>query len=189
MAHRTLIIPALQEGGLRVSLQPGSLEGFPSSLVHLVSTCGRGWCGALQPLRSNSRRSGAISRKLLATTAVGKDKTAGNHATNTKTQYTTLRHPTQMITCQMGATETANLQEEPTEPSSAELLVAIRGSGSALKCKIEPVSRDMNLLQADLRKVADEESGAETNIEDLHSEVKDPYMAYGTDEDGDNGAD
>ncbi|KAJ1186068.1 hypothetical protein NDU88_002853 [Pleurodeles waltl] len=57
------------------------------------------------------------------------------------------------------------------EPLRAELLAAIQGSWVVLEGKIEPVVVEVNLLQADLRKVSNKVKVAEGYIAELQSEV------------------
>ncbi|KAJ1198353.1 hypothetical protein NDU88_002194 [Pleurodeles waltl] len=64
----------------------------------------------------------------------------------------------------LGALATAD------EPSRAELLAAIQGFRVALKGKIETVAVEVNLLQADLRKVSDKVKVAEGSIVNLQKE-------------------
>ncbi|KAJ1197581.1 hypothetical protein NDU88_001438 [Pleurodeles waltl] len=56
------------------------------------------------------------------------------------------------------------------EPSHADLLAVIQGFWVALSGKIEMVAVDVNLLQADLRKVSDKVKVAEGSIVELQTE-------------------
>ncbi|KAJ1098874.1 hypothetical protein NDU88_003981 [Pleurodeles waltl] len=86
--------------------------------------------------------------------SMGKDKPTHSYATNTITQYTTVHQPTQRITHQMSINKLGDSLDSDLEPSRAELLAAIQGFCTTLE--IESVSIDVNLLRADLRKVAEE---------------------------------
>ncbi|KAJ1160565.1 hypothetical protein NDU88_001061 [Pleurodeles waltl] len=57
------------------------------------------------------------------------------------------------------------------EPSRVELLTAIQGSQVALEGKIETVAVEVNLLRAELRKVADKVKVAEGSIAELQTEL------------------
>ncbi|KAJ1091175.1 hypothetical protein NDU88_004302 [Pleurodeles waltl] len=102
---------------------------------------------------------------------MGKDRATQLHATNTITQYTTLRQSTHQLTGQ-GDDESAGCPlGDGSEPSQADLLAVIQGTRMALEFNIETVSIDVNLLRADLRKVANKVETAEGNILVLQGEV------------------
>ncbi|KAJ1191071.1 hypothetical protein NDU88_000388 [Pleurodeles waltl] len=86
---------------------------------------------------------------------MGKDKTVHPYYSNTITQYTMPRQPSQQTAWQGGAESRSTLR--------ADLLAAIQEPRTALKQKIEAISVDIKLLRADLRKVADKVTTAEGN--------------------------
>ncbi|KAJ1153050.1 hypothetical protein NDU88_005817 [Pleurodeles waltl] len=104
----------------------------------------------------------------IATTALG-DLLCGHKRTdasqgNTMEQYTTPVAPLRRPAGLEVSGDAAGAPLSAGEPSQTELLVAIQGSRVALEGKIETVAVEVNLLTADLRKVADKVKVAEGSI-------------------------
>ncbi|KAJ1093349.1 hypothetical protein NDU88_006453 [Pleurodeles waltl] len=70
-----------------------------------------------------------------------------------------------------GSGEALAVPATAEEPSCAELLGAIHGARVAMERKIETVAVEVNLLQADLRKISDKVEVVEGSFVDLQTEV------------------
>ncbi|KAJ1216428.1 hypothetical protein NDU88_004030 [Pleurodeles waltl] len=78
----------------------------------------------------------------------------------------------QRITRQSGDPGITDQPAETAEPTKAELLAAIHGARFALEHRIEAMAIDFNLIWANLQKVSDKVTAAESNISELQTEMK-----------------
>ncbi|KAJ1173596.1 hypothetical protein NDU88_005426 [Pleurodeles waltl] len=83
---------------------------------------------------------------------------------NTMEQYTTPVPLPQCVARTKVSGDDMRMPLNPEEPSRAELLAAIQGSRVVLESKIETVVVEVNLLQADLRKVSNKGCGTQGEV-------------------------
>ncbi|KAJ1181036.1 hypothetical protein NDU88_006247 [Pleurodeles waltl] len=102
---------------------------------------------------------------------MGRHRQAAPSQGNTTEQYTTSGPLPQHQMQQGGLGDHPIIPVTTEEPSLAELLAAIQGSRVTLEGKIETVAVEVNLLQANLRKVSDKVKVAEGSIVELRTEV------------------
>ncbi|KAJ1145565.1 hypothetical protein NDU88_011851 [Pleurodeles waltl] len=102
---------------------------------------------------------------------MGRHKRTDASQGNTMEQYTTPVVLPQRSAGLDVSGEAAGVPLSAGELSRVELLVAIQGSRVALDGKTEAVAVKVNLMRADLRKVAEKVKVAEGSIAELRSEV------------------